>query len=47
VHQVGVIGIYTRVVAVLVFGAVARVVLVENVVVIDQRIGRVREGCRR
>ena len=43
VHQVGVIGVHTRVVAVLVFGAVALVVLVEDVVVIDQRVGRIRE----
>jgi len=43
VHKVGIIGVHTRVVAVLVFRAVARVVLVEYVVVVDQRIGRVRE----
>src|SRR5947208_3317914 len=43
VHQVGVIGVHTRVVAVLIFRPVALVVLVENVVVIDQRIGRIRE----
>jgi hypothetical protein len=43
VHQVGVIGVHPRVVAVLVFGAVAPVVLVEDVVVLDQRIGRIRE----
>jgi hypothetical protein len=43
VHQVGVIGVYTRVLAVLILCAVALVALVEDVVVIDQRIGRIRE----
>ena len=43
VHEGGVTGVHTRVLVVLVFRAVARVVLVEDVVVVDQRIGRVRE----
>jgi hypothetical protein len=43
VHKVGVTGVHTRVLVVLVFRAVARVVLVEDVVVVDQRIGRIRE----
>jgi hypothetical protein len=42
-HEVGVIGVHTGVLAVLVFGAVALVVLVEDVVVVDQCVRRVRE----
>ena len=43
VHEAGITGIHTRVLVGLVFRAVARVILVEDVVVVDQRIGRVRE----
>ena len=43
VHQVGVIGVHAGVLAVLILRAVALVVLVEDIVVVDQRIGRVRE----
>ena len=42
-HEVGVIGVHARVLVVLVFRAVARVVLVEDVVVVDQGVGRARE----
>ena len=42
-HNVGVLGIHAPVLAVLVLFAHARVVLVENVVVIVQCIGRARE----
>ena len=43
VNKGGVTGVHTRVLVVLVFRAVARVVLVEDVVVVDQSISRVRE----
>ena len=43
VHDVGVVGVHARVLVVLVFRAVARIVLVEDVVVVDQCIGRARE----
>jgi hypothetical protein len=43
VHQVGVIGVHARVLAVLILRAVALIVLVEDIVVVDQRVGRVRE----
>src|SRR5208282_5700297 len=42
VHVVGVVGIYTRVLVVLILGAVAFVVLVKYVVVVHERIGGVR-----
>ena len=43
VHDVGIVGVDARVLLGLVLGAVALVVLVENVVVIHERIGRARE----
>ena len=43
VHEVGVGGVHTRVLVVLVLRAVALVVLVKHVVVVHQRIGCVRE----
>jgi hypothetical protein len=43
VHKGGVTGVHTRVLVVLVFRSVARVVLVEDVVVVDQCISRVPE----
>ena len=42
-HKVGVFGIHARVFGVLVFGTVARVVLVKGIVVVDQRVRRPRE----
>ena len=43
VHDVGVVGVYTRVFVVLVFRTVALVVLVKYVVVVHERIRRLRE----
>jgi hypothetical protein len=43
VHDVGILGVHTRVLGVLVLCSVARVVLVENVVVVDECIGRAGE----
>ena len=42
-HDVGVVGVHTRVFVVLVFCAVALVVLVKHVVVVHERIGRTGE----
>ena len=42
-HDVGVPGVDARVLGLLVFRAVALVVLVEDVVVVDERVGRLRE----
>jgi len=43
VHNVGVVGVHTRALVVLVLSAVALVVLVKHVVVVHERIRRVRE----
>ena len=43
VHEVDVLGVHSRIPGVLVLGAIALVVLVEHVVVVDERIGRVGE----
>ena len=42
-HQRGVAGVHAGVLVGLVFGAVARVVLVEDVVVVDEGVGRIWE----
>ena len=37
-NEIGVVGVYPRVLVVLIFGAIAFIVFVENIVVVDQRV---------
>lgn len=43
-HDVGVLGVHARVFGLLILAAVAGIVLVEDVVVIDQSVGRAGEA---